>query len=381
MTNRRYFLTCVLMLIGFSCREAYEPNVVSADRNYLVVEGVLDPAAATSIRLTRTSKLDVSGIRPELNAQVLVEGKDNSVRSLLSAGNGFYTSLNLNLILNTDYRLRIRTSAGKEYLSDYVTARSTPPIDSVNWRMEGDRLRFYVNAHDPSGNTRYYRWEYDETWEIKSYYYSRFIYVGSNNTVRDRVFPAEDVSRGWKFHNSTSILLASSARLQSDVIFEAPLTAIEQGNEKLSVRYSILVRQYALDKKGYEFYDLMKKNTESIGTVFDAQPTEIQGNIHCVTDPTELVIGYVSCSTGSENRIFISSSDLPFSWRYIEYCPYYMVANHPDSFRLYFQSQFYSPYDGVYSPATGALVGYLSSVPSCVDCKYRGASLTKPPYW
>jgi hypothetical protein len=381
MTNRRYLLTCILMLIGFSCREVYEPNVVSADRNYLVVEGVLNPGGATSIHLTRTSKLDVSGIKPELNAQLLVEGKDNSVRSLISSGNGYYSSVNLNLILNTDYRLRIRTSNGKEYLSDYVTARSTPPIDSVNWRMDGDRMRFYVNAHDPSGNTRYYRWEYDETWEIKSYYYSRFIYVVSNNTVRDRVFPAEDVSKGWKFNNSTNIFLASSARLQSDVIFEAPLTAIEQGNEKLSVRYSILVRQYALDKKGYEFYDLMKKNTEDIGGVFDVQPTEIQGNIHCVTDPKELVIGYVSASTVTENRIFISASDLPFSWRYVEYCPYYMVANQPDSFRLYFQSQYYSPYDGVYSPATGALVGYLSALPGCVDCKYRGASLTKPPYW
>jgi hypothetical protein len=381
MTNRRYLLTCILMLIGFSCREVYEPNVVSADRNYLVVEGVLNPGGATSIHLTRTSKLDVSGIKPELNAQLLVEGKDNSVRSLISSGNGYYSSVNLNLILNTDYRLRIRTSNGKEYLSDYVTARSTPPIDSVNWRMDGDRMRFYVNAHDPSGNTRYYRWEYDETWEIKSYYYSRFIYLVSNNTVRDRVFPAEDVSKGWKFNNSTNIFLASSARLQSDVIFEAPLTAIEQGNEKLSVRYSILVRQYALDKKGYEFYDLMKKNTEDIGGVFDVQPTEIQGNIHCVTDPKELVIGYVSASTVTENRIFISASDLPFSWRYVEYCPYYMVANQPDSFRLYFQSQYYSPYDGVYSPATGALVGYLSALPGCVDCKYRGASLTKPPYW
>ncbi|TMI72967.1 MAG: DUF4249 family protein [Bacteroidetes bacterium] len=89
MTNRRYLLTCILMLIGFSCREVYEPNVVSADRNYLVVEGVLNPGGATSIHLTRTSKLDVSGIKPELNAQLLVEGKDNSVRSLISSGNGY----------------------------------------------------------------------------------------------------------------------------------------------------------------------------------------------------------------------------------------------------------------------------------------------------
>ncbi|HET6995674.1 MAG TPA: DUF4249 family protein, partial [Chitinophagaceae bacterium] len=128
MTNRKYLLTCMLMLIGFSCRQVYEPSVVSASLNYLVVEGVLNAGGATSIHLTRTSKLDSNGFRPELNAQVQVEGKDNSVRSLLSAGNGYYSSANLNLVLNTDYRLRIRTSNGKEYLSEFVTARLTPAI-------------------------------------------------------------------------------------------------------------------------------------------------------------------------------------------------------------------------------------------------------------
>ena len=380
---KRTFYFIVLFFTASGCRKLYEPHVNSPASGYLIVEGYINTGVGPStITLTRTTKLvDTVSIRYEHDARVSIESSTNESFPLAEVADGRYTSDVLHLNPTSKYRLRIITQNGKEYLSDYVTARSTPPIDSVNWRMDGDRMRFYVNAHDPSGNTRYYRWEYDETWEIKSYYYSRFIYVVSNNTVRDRVFPAEDVSKGWKFNNSTNIFLASSARLQSDVIFEAPLTAIEQGNEKLSVRYSILVRQYALDKKGYEFYDLMKKNTEDIGGVFDVQPTEIQGNIHCVTDPKELVIGYVSASTVTENRIFISASDLPFSWRYVEYCPYYMVANQPDSFRLYFQSQYYSPYDGVYSPATGALVGYLSALPGCVDCKYRGASLTKPPYW
>ncbi len=381
MINRRSLLTCVLILIGFSCRESYEPNVVTTALNYLVVEGVLNAGGPTSIHLSRTAKLDANGFKAELNAQVIVEGKDNTVRVLSSAGNGYYTSANLNLILNTDYRLRIHTANGIEYLSDYVTARPTPPIDSVSKRTSDDRMRFYVTSHDPSGNTRYYRWEYDETWEIKSYYYSRYIYIRTTNTVRDRVLPAEDVSKGWKFNNSTSIFLGSSARLQSDVIFEAPLTAIERGSEKLSVRYSILVRQYAMDKAGYEFYDLMKKNTENIGSIFDVQPSEVKGNIHCVTNPAEPVIGYVSASTISEKRIFVSASDLPFDWYYNEYCPHFTVANHPDSFRLYYQNQFYMPYDGVYSPATGLLVGYLSAEPQCVDCSVRGASLTKPSYW
>ena len=198
---------------------------------------------------------------------------------------------------------------------------------------------------------------------------------------RDRTLPAEDVSAGWKYNNSSSILLGSSARLQSDVIFEAPLTYIPKNDEKTSVRYSVLVKQYALDKAGYEFYELMKRNTESLGTIFDVQPSEIKGNIQCVSDPTETVIGYVSASTVAQKRVFLSNTELPFSWRYIEYCSYYNVPNNPDSFRLYFRTGTYAPYDGVYSPITGALTGYLSAFPFCVDVTQRGGSTVRPPYW
>lgn len=381
MIKSNYILIISLAVIAFACRDPYDPDVVSSPRPILIVEGVLNVNGPTSVRLTRSTKLDTIAVVPELGAQVTVEGKDNTIRTLTASGGGVYGTANLNLILNNEYRLRIRTSGGKEYLSEYVVARKTPDIDSVGRKQSEDRIDYYVNTHDASGNTRYYRWEYEETWEIRAYYYSRFIYIPNNNIVRDRILPAEDVGVGWKFNNSTGILLGSSARLQSDVIFEAPLTYIPKNDEKTSVRYSILVKQFALDKRGYEFYDLMKRNTETLGTIFDVQPSEIRGNILCVSDPKELVIGYVSASTVSQKRVFLANSELPFSWRFIEYCDYYTVANHPDSFRLYFASGTYSPYDAAYSPITGALVGYLSAFPQCVDVTYRGGSTVKPPYW
>ena len=42
---------------------------------------------------------------------------------------------------------------------------------------------------------------------------------------------------------------------------------------------------------------LMQKNAESLGSIFDEQPTQITGNIHSVTNPSEQVIGYVSAGT------------------------------------------------------------------------------------
>ena len=52
------------------------------------------------------------------------------------------------------------------------------------------------------------------------------------------------------------------------------------------------LKQYAWTKEGYEFLDRMRKNTETTGSVFDPQPSELNSNIHNVADATEPVIGY-----------------------------------------------------------------------------------------
>jgi len=376
--NRIKISVCIILLLGFiSCRESYEPDVISSNLRYLVVEGTMVSGGATNIIISRSFKLDdTARLEYEPNAIVTVEGEDNSVQPLSFLGNGTYHSPALTLNYGTAYRLRIKTSNGKEYLSDPVIAKETPPIDSVGWHQTAEGLRIYVNTHDPSEGTRYYRWDYDETWEIRSYYYSFFIY--SNGIVRERT-PAEDVSTCWKHARNTKIIVGSSARLQSDVIFEAPIQYIPDDDEKVSQRYSILVRQYAIDKSAFEFYELMKRNTENVGTVFDPQPSEIWGNIRCISDPSETVIGYVSASSVTEKRIFVNNTELA-DWNYPQNCPSTDVANHPDSIQAAFESGL-SPYDAIYSPVSTAIIGYASSSKRCVECTSRGGSTLRPLFW
>jgi hypothetical protein len=379
--NKFCILLITFIFVAFcSCKDAYRPDIKSTTDSYLVVEGVLNAGQGpTNVSLTRTSALDTAIIRPETNATVTVEGKDNTVRSLVYNGGSNYYSPNLNLVTGNEYRLRIRTNNGREYLSTYVKAKVTPAIDSIGWKRNQAGVMIYVNAQDASGDTRYYRWDFNETWEIKSYYHSTYIYVSSTNIVRPRT-AAEDVSTCWKYLSSSNIILASSERLQSDFIFEAPIRFINNNDEMLNVRYSILLRQYALDKEGYKFYELMKRNTENLGSVFDPQPSEIKGNLICVGDPSEIVIGYVSASTIVEKRIFISNAELP-GWRMHQYCPEERIANNPDSLRFFFGSGSYVPYAPIYSATSSNIEAYSSSVAPCVDCTARQGSTARPSYW
>ena len=370
------FFVCTVILIS-SCREEFDPPVHSSGDSFLVVEGVLNAGAEpTTISLTRTFRLDDSArLRGERNARVTVEGKDNTIENLDMVGDGIYTSPNLNLVLDNEYRLRIQTTNGREYLSEYVIARKTPEIDSIGWKLNDEGAQIYVNTNDPSGNTRYYRWDYDETWEIRSFYNSLYKY--ENKIVRPRI-AGEEVFYCWKNASNSSIHIGTSTRLQSDVIFQAPLVFVLNGDDRFSVRYSIMVRQYALDKRGYEFYELMKRNTESLGTLFDPQPSEITGNIRCITDPTEPVIGYITASTISEKRHFITRAEMA-GWKFLQSCPSELVINHPDSIALYFEG-FIEPYDAVLGP-TGVIESYNASYSNCVDCTRRGGSLIKPSFW
>ncbi|HTD93383.1 MAG TPA: DUF4249 domain-containing protein, partial [Chitinophagaceae bacterium] len=371
----------LLLLIFFGCKEKFEPNLKSISETYLVVDGVLNAGSgSTSIRLTRSFKLDrTAELIGELNAKVTVEGKDNSTRQLTSGGSGYYVSAGLNLSVDQDYRLRIKTVDGKEYLSEYVTARLTPPVDSIGWhRTQNNGVQFYVNTSDPSNKTLYYRWEYEETWEIHSFYYSRYRYVDTiaNSYVLERK-PSELVNICWRYHVSSNILLGSSVRLQNDRIFEAPLVLVSRGDDKLAIRYSILLRQYSLDKAGYEFYDLLRKNTESLGTIFDAQPSQIRGNITCTSDPSQVVIGYITARTVQEKRIFVTKADIP-DWKFVESCPTTQVP--PDSIDLYFGALGLGPYEASTRP-NGSIEYYLGADQTCVDCTKRGGSVIKPSYW
>jgi hypothetical protein len=345
------------------------------------VEGVLNAGnGPTSLFLSRSFKLDDTAVlKGEQNAIVTVEGKDNTTRQLTMTGDGIYTSPGLNLVLSQEYRLRVVTAAGKEYVSEFVMAKQTPPIDDVTFRQNDKGVQIYVTTHDNTGDSRYYLWNYDETWEIRTYFFSKYKYVLADDTVLPRS-QAEDVSTCWKYGSSHDILIGTSTAYETDTIPEAPVRFIGNGDERLAVRYSILVKQTALDKKGYEFYELMKKNTESIGTIFDPQPSQAQGNMHSVSDPNEQVIGNITVTNIEEKRIFIEAAELD-RWRFTQSCTTDTVANDPDS--IYFAyGTGWDVYDAIFSRTRpGVIESYKFSIRSCVDCTKRGGDLSRPPYW
>ena len=371
--NKIYFW--LLLLCMASCKDRYNPPAVSVNSSYLVVEGYLNGSGTTTIRLSRTFKLaDTARIPLEQNAQVRVESNSGQAYALTPKGSGMYEAAQIAFSAAQQYRLYIRTSANKEYRSEYVPYKATPVIDSINWRRNNEGIQVYANAHDDQSKTTYYRWNYDETWELHSAYFSTLDYKNHMIVQRD---PTVNIFYCWSSALSSRILLGSSARLQKDVIHLQPLVLVPNASEKLGVRYSIQVRQYALTEQAYQYWLNMQKNTENLGSIFDPQPSEMSGNIRCISNPAELVIGFVSAGTVQSRRIFINNSDVN-SWGYSTGCEQYFVPNNRDSLETFLGGGGNAPIMEAMSPDLKP--GYSYSTIGCVDCRLRGTNI-KPSFW
>jgi len=214
--KRYYKLVSVLFvaMVSNSCKERFEPNLPIVPQGYLVVDGFINAQGVTQIRLSRTTPLDQKKtLKPELNATLQIQGEDNSSFSFITSANGTYSSASNTLKPSTRYRLRIKTKDNKEYLSDYATVKITPPMDSISWVKENDGVRLYVTTHDDQRKSIYYRWEYDETWEIHSAYFAFYKFAAPfSTTVVQRGANEPNIYYCWKYDTLRSIMLQSSEK-------------------------------------------------------------------------------------------------------------------------------------------------------------------------
>jgi hypothetical protein len=226
----------------------------------------------------------------------------------------------------------------------------------------------------------YYRWHYEETWQYSTYLTSNFDYVHGTLIART---PDQQIHNCWKENKASTILLASTSQLSQDIVQHFPFNTVSKSTEKLYVLYSVIVSEYALTRDEFEYWTELKKNSEQLGTLFDAQPSQLNSNIHCITNPSEPVMGYLCASTVQKKRIFVGINDITNS----NYVPYYLPCRSlkdvttgfsaQDTARAYEYLEMprhlftFWYYDGAYHVAQNF----------CIDCREHGGTNAKPDFW
>jgi len=384
---RKYIvgIVAIFMVIGSlpCCVEPFTPQIKKYS-NLLVVDGTLtDEVGAQVITVSRSSNYNDAEIIAENGCTVTVQDDEGNIYSYVGKGNGKYQAefYQGDLQYGRSYMLRVIANDGEVFESDYQTLRSAPPIDSVTAVYEPkvtlenpDGLKgyqFFVSTSDPSGNTRYYRWGMEETWEYHAPFTVAYMWDG---VLHDFSFP-DDRSRCWMTKDVPGIFTGTTRAISEDVLKNIKLNYVSTQSDRLKWRYSLLVREYALSAEAYEFWSGLQKQTQETGGLYESQPYMIKGNINCISNPDVKALGFFSTSGVSEKRIFVNP---PSDYVYELPClgdtitPRNPIEDYPESAYPVYLFKIPLPM-GRHTMAAAER--------RCFDCLERGGTNIRPDFW
>jgi hypothetical protein len=253
-------------------------------------------------------------------------------------------------------------------------------------------IMLYLDSKEGDEYNKYFRWEFEETWKFKLPMPKKFDFI--NDTIIIPLNPVKTFC--WKQKKSTEILTHTLPEGQANIIRKEPLCFITPDkSDRLSIQYSILVRQYSMSKKESEFWDNLRKVNESGGDIYGAQPFPVISNISNIHDPEERVLGYFHVSAVKQKRKDITfkeliNLDLPlyqYGCTRIEASPsdymtfrYSQKLSFRDVYNIFEANPKYSFVEPVYDPETNKLLKLVFTTKVCSDCEISGTS-RKPDFW
>jgi hypothetical protein len=356
----------ILILLGGGCVTEFIPETNDA-RQKLVVEGLItDQPVRNKVKLSLSMPIGDSLYSiPVHNAQVYVREYLGTSHKLTEIEPGsYYTNPAIfKGIPGHSYSLLILTLNGR-YESPNVEMKPVPPIDSVYYEkifvklnqlgepVEGAQI--YIDTHDSLNNTKFFRWNYTETWIF------RLPYNVQNNVC-------------WITEESDKILLANTSYLAESSVSHFPIRKIAtEKDDRLKERYSIMVNQYSISEEEFRYWEKIQKISERSGGLYDVTPMTVIGNIQNTIDPEEQVMGFFSVSAVSSRRIYIEDAFAGFKNLYTT-CPFATV---PINQTIRYLGEIYWIIIMNYDEGTKTYTDQYR----CADCTTRGTTV-KPDFW
>lgn len=374
MSTRRnfiIFLSFSFLIVQNSCITEFIPQS-NENIEFLVVEGMItDQPDSYTIKIFGSIPLvEPEDPVPVTGCFVTISDDLGNIFALNEESAGTYVTDRFQGKAGRTYTLHIKTNGSfrnHTYESVPVTMKPVPPIDSVyyervtiteqdNIHAREEGVRIFVNTRDRTGQCKFFRWEYIETWEI------RLPYSVPKNTVC------------WVSSGSDKIDIKNTTSLSEDVIINHPVKYVTNQTDRLKFKYSILVNQYSLSEDEYIYWEKMQDINGNVGGLYDIVPATIPGNLFCVDDPSETVLGYFSVSAEESKRIFIMDR---FEGLFNPYTNDACIADTVEN--------------GVFIPSLNSTVWVIieSFYPpykvitytrGCADCTVRGTT-KRPYYW
>ena len=379
ITVHSFYMLLILFIFFslYSCITPFEPEIDEGVQ-YLNIDGsIVKGRDIQKIVVSRSTSINERSFNPVEGCNVVVID-DTGVRfEFTDDEKGVYTAeINDNdLQFNKSYKLQVTTPSGDVYESQYEKLNENPPVDSVyyitetKYSIEDDEdikgLQFYIDLKASENEPRYYRWNIVETWEYHARYPIDKYFDGENVYW----FPNYDsLYYCYSTDGVDGLFSSSTINLQKNEKKKIHLHFVSGNTTKLSVKYSILVRQYSLSEGAYNYWNQKKIDLMESNGMYTTQPAQSISNFKNINNPNEIILGYFWASSETQKRIFFRG---PFEG-------YFKWGCELDTFKIeeYWERNIivYIQYDPILS------INYTTDN-YCFDCRESGGSIEKPDFW
>ena len=316
--NKYYFI--IILILGFSlsnCKEEIDIEDVVGFESTMVVEArITNELKYHEIYLSTSKKFDSDDFPSLSNATVRIETDNHIIYDYHETSPGKYISdEEFKAESGIKYQLLIDRNNGESYLSNLIELTNVTQIDELSIIRETtsygtDGIAIRVNSYDASGKSRYYKYEYEETYKIIAPYWTLKKMIQDDfMTDPQIVYKTVDKQICYKTNSSIQIIQYETTGLQEDKVTNFTARFISKDNPVISHRYSILIKQYIQSQEAFSYFKTLDELSGSGNLFSQNQPGFIDGNIRSNLDRSKKVIGFFEVSSVSKKRIYLNYVD------------------------------------------------------------------------
>ena len=315
MKHLYLFSIGAIMTIFSSCIEEFKLPLPVQEESGIVIQGNLFMNAESVIYVNKPqaigSKRKLESIA---DAEVYIISQDGteSNKAIYDKENERYIAAATELNPEQSYAVKVIAN-GETYQSEFLQILQTPEITDLNYKEQEDGVSVHISTEGSNDASRYYMWSYEEDWEFHAEIniakfakgeidYQSLIYSQIKGTFNPYYYC-------WRNNHSSQIFLYDTSVLENNQITDHELYRISIDDQRISYIYSVLIKQWSIDAKTYEYYQTIEKQSENAGGLFAPMPVEIKGNVTCTSNPSKRTYGYVIASNVTTKRLFIYASD------------------------------------------------------------------------
>ena len=379
-----------LLILIDGCIFPFDPDI-EGSRDILVISGkVTDREGFQYIEISRSKPVYDPGGKAFQVSNCLVEIRDDlgNVFPGLEQEPGFYACRmdQEYLMPGTRYQLFVTTPEGKHYSSDFAELLPCAPIDSISFEISKmpttnpevfyQGVQFFVSTDGSDEFADNYRWDLVETWEYHSTYPIQDYYNGRINSPEEISY---ELFTCWETLHIPEIFTFSTRNQSSGIIRNFPLIYVSDQSARLSYKYSLLVSQLSLSEAAYEYWKILEEQSKQTGELYETQPSSIRGNIYCLENPAEFVLGFFYATSIIEERVFVKPNILTSElycvpWGSVD--PEFVLSVYlAEASRTQYPIYLVRIEDG-----TGAYRLDMADQ-QCFDCRMRGGTIQAPDFW